>query len=1330
MFSIQANGQFLTTPQPGSIFKEFSRTNATSGGFAYVTDPNTPNVTAQGNLPNDILTLNISDLSGAISAEIIIDHWTGHTGTSNRRFRFNNNAWINIPDLNATSGIPAGHSGECYNAQYNPTIQIPLSHLIQGNNTFEGTSGGQTCWDFGWATWGWYGVIVRVYYGPSKPHSTGVITSPSSGGTFGEDPTITLSPTGAVSQVDFLAYYDGFDSDGDGVSQQYHHNYHRTKNETAMVIKGHAGSRTAAPWSISWDTDLVPEQAPGSIKLLARVKDPNGVWYVTNEVTNLTLQRNGNFVKIYRVTDMPERFWVRQNRTTKSVHFNIPAGDVINNITSAKLIIPTWNSNDISEQALFNMKLNNYTFPFFGQDHYYSFDALTVLKTNLVSGSNTFTAFANTPEHGIEVLWPGPALVARFNGTPANNPPSITTHPVNQSVGVGQTATFSVAATGTPTLSYQWQKNNANIGGATSASYTTPPTVIEDNNSTFRCVVTNAYGNATSNPATLTVGNFPPTVITDPVSQSVVVGGTATFIVAATGTAPLAYQWQKNGGDISGANAATYVTPAAVLGDNGAIFRCIVSNVGGSDTSGTATLTVTQSQAGPNVIVNPGFEAGTTPWVFYTDGAGSFTSATLTSTFSPQAGKVGKVAITTPGTNVQLYQSNLPLEANTDYILTFSAYSNTQHDLSVSVLQGVSPYTNYGLNNAVFNLTNTMQTFTRQFRTTGFSGTVNNARIRFWFAPYDAAGDQYFLDDVVLQKVGGAVPPTITQQPANQTTTAGLTATFTVNATSPTAISYQWQRNGVDIPGATNSSYTTPATLLSDNGALFRCAVSNNGGSVFSNTATLTVLSPPPPGGNWWNTLWTYRVRVEAANSAFQRTDKPSNTKINFTTLLTQLGNSSPFNDQSIRVIEVSGVTEAILDTLVPAQFDKDVNYNANANAFGTLVIMMEGTTAANSTRYYDVYFDVAGTTFTPPVFPVQVSYVDNVVYQGFTSFQITTSKATFHYHKEGAGFASMIDIQGKDWITWRQGNGSAGEYRGIPNCGDAFHPGYTNSNSLILNSGPLKLTILSQSDDDTWEGIWEIYHNYAQCTIRRVGANYWFLYEGTPGGVLNTATDFVVRSNGTRTTAATGWNGDLASPEWVYFGDAALKRTLFMVHHENDTQPDMYRQMENNMTIFGFGRDNVPCCPKFLSAVPQHFTIGFAEDSAFTPTSVAINNAYQDVPTAVGLPEIRPAAVPAGKLVASAADENLPTAYGLMQNFPNPFNPSTVIRYELPEPANVIIKVYDVLGREITTLVQGQHTAGRFEVPFNGQDLASGLYLYRMQAGDFVQVRRLMLLK
>src|SRR6266478_1162499 len=128
--------------------------------------------------------------------------------------------------------------------------------------------------------------------------------------------------------------------------------------------------------------------------------------------------------------------------------------------------------------------------------------------------------------------------------TPPATLPSITTQPASQTVTAGQTAAFTVAATGTAPLTYQWKKNGTAVSGATSSSYTTPATTSSDNGAQFTVVVSNSAGSITSNAATLTVSAaaVAPSITTQPASQTVTAGQTAAFTVAATGTAPLTYQ--------------------------------------------------------------------------------------------------------------------------------------------------------------------------------------------------------------------------------------------------------------------------------------------------------------------------------------------------------------------------------------------------------------------------------------------------------------------------------------------------------------------------------------------------------------------------------------------------------------------------------------------------------------------------------------------------------------------------------------------------------------------------------------------------------------------
>src|SRR6266404_3749436 len=187
------------------------------------------------------------------------------------------------------------------------------------------------------------------------------------------------------------------------------------------------------------------------------------------------------------------------------------------------------------------------------------------------------------------------------------SPPSITTQPASETVTAGQSATFTVTASGTAPLSYQWQKNRSDITGATSPGYTTPATTSADNNSTFDVVVTNSAGSVTSNTATLTVNPaaVPPSIATQPASETVTAGQSATFTVTASGTAPLSYQWQKNKTNITGATSSSYTTPATTTADNNSTFDVVVTNSAGSVTSNTATLTVSAAAVAPSITTQP-----------------------------------------------------------------------------------------------------------------------------------------------------------------------------------------------------------------------------------------------------------------------------------------------------------------------------------------------------------------------------------------------------------------------------------------------------------------------------------------------------------------------------------------------------------------------------------------------------------------------------------------------------------------------------------------------------------------------------------------------------
>jgi len=94
------------------------------------------------------------------------------------------------------------------------------------------------------------------------------------------------------------------------------------------------------------------------------------------------------------------------------------------------------------------------------------------------------------------------------------------------------------------------------------------------------------------------------------------------------------------------------------------------------------------------------------------------------------------------------------------------------------------------------------------------------------------------------------------------------------------------------------------------------------------------------------------------------------------------------------------------------------------------------------------------------------------------------------------------------------------------------------------------------------------------------------------------------------------------------------------------------------------------------------------------------------------------------------ATASGAPSTFGLDQNFPNPFNPTTNIRYEIPFTSKVMLRLFDILGREVQTLVNTIQVPGTYTVTLNAQNLATGVYFYRITAGNFSETKKLILIK
>ena len=408
----------MAKPQPGEVYKEFH----SEGGYWRVTDRDSTNPGALEHIPNTTYQITIDDLDNAIRAEAVMVRWGGHPGTSRRRIAFGytdgqynsvpSNSWIDLP--NPT--IPMANSSnppECWIHFDNVDFDIPLSHLTEGGQDFILDCGPQLCIKWHWGQWGFYGMIIRIYYDPAtKTHPTGQITAPVSGATLLEDPQVSATTSGSVERVDFIAYHKGIDIDGDGIMQEWQELWFRYPLDTYedVYIDRHLGSDSTGPiYQSTWDTTYVPDQVDGSIKFVARVKGTNGYWYVTPIVDNLSLHRPDSSVKLYIDDDLPQNFWVLQN-ITKECFINIPSGDDLDNVQTAKLHWMTW-----AEQPADVTFNGTNTADTGGNNHSYIYTIRDLDKNLLSHGDNRITIFSDSIHHGCEVLYPGPMLTVRYN---------------------------------------------------------------------------------------------------------------------------------------------------------------------------------------------------------------------------------------------------------------------------------------------------------------------------------------------------------------------------------------------------------------------------------------------------------------------------------------------------------------------------------------------------------------------------------------------------------------------------------------------------------------------------------------------------------------------------------------------------------------------------------------------------------------------------------------------------------------------------------------------------------------------------------------------------
>jgi hypothetical protein len=405
-------------------------------------------------------------------------------------------------------------------------------------------------------------------------------------------------------------------------------------------------------------------------------------------------------------------------------------------------------------------------------------------------------------------------------------------------------------------------------------------------------------------------------------------------------------------------------------------------------------------------------------------------------------------------------------------------------------------------------------------------------------------------------------------------------------------------------------SYDSPPKLTAAGWSLFDAAV-----QWLTPASAPPPPPPPPPAGDWTEPALHHRLPLTIGASNAVRVDRPVVVPVDFGPALAGRG---AFDAATVRVVEVDSAG-AVLDAAVPFQLDLLTDGDT-----GELVVLLKGTTAAGATRRFQVYFDAIGTGVAPATVTPRLTTTDGVVDAGQTSVRIATEAGTWFLHEQGGGFSSLIDSAGNDWLSYSTTAGSAGAYRGIPNAVHPeghFHPGSTTATTQILARGPLRVVLVSTTNDGRWQLRDDVYPRTVTMTMTRAAAPYWFLYEGTPGGQIDQTTDVVIRGNGSQTALNQSWTGDLAGEEWTAFADTARGRSLFLAQQTQDASTDSYWLMESNMTVFGFGRDGLN---KYLTGT-RSMTVGLVDATTHAALAPRVQDAIRPPVTTLGAAQTKP---------------------------------------------------------------------------------------------------------
>jgi hypothetical protein len=868
-----------------------------------------------------------------------------------------------------------------------------------------------------------------------------------------------------------------------------------------------------------------------------------------------------------------------------------------------------------------------------------------------------------------------------------NDPVSITAQSGSQTVCGGASLNFSLTTSGTAPITYQWYKDNVAISSATNNSLSLSSVDTSDA-ATYYAIATNACNSVQSNIMNLTV-NESPTIITQPISTVACAGSSTMLSIAASGTAPLSYQWYKGGSPITGAVSSTYIIGSSDTSDAGSYY-CKVSNSCSIVTSNTATLVVNNpvnitSQSGDSVkcvgasMMFAVTASGTAPITYQWYHNGNAITGGTSATYSIVA-----VSTTDNGAYYCIISNACNTVQSSAKNLTVNTVPTiTQQSSDTSICSG---------NNLTLSVATTgsaPMSYQWYKGATAMGGAVNSLYPMYQISTSDAAtyycvasnscGTAQSTNMVITVKT----PPTISYQSADSARCEGESMTFKVNASGTDTLLYQWYQGQTSVSGADSSTYYIPNVAVADNGNYY-VEISNSCATITSSPKYLTVHATPQislgndttfcDGGSviigpgygyyclWSNGQVASQLNITSTGSySATVTDQygcDGNTDtINVNVVL-------PYASQGICLVTVDSATgkNVIVWEKTPNVGITSFNIYKESNISGVYSLL--------ANQPYDSLSVILDLASNPSVSAER--YTITVVDSCGNESPYSPAHRTMHL--------TVNKGQNNDWnLIWNS------------------YEGFTPSSYKIFRAD----SSLNFVNIATVSGSSSYTYLYTDQTAPATGTVYYYVEVVHPNGGCS-ASKGTTNYHTSRSNHANSGMANQSTLLPAFFGTPTSGVFPLDVHFFDQSQGNPTEWEWN----FGDGTIDTVQNPTHSYTQIGVYSVSLVIKDAAGMNSIVFQN-YITVLT-TGITEV---------------DENFD-----VKVFPNPYSNKTNIAYALTKRSNVHIEIFNAVGVKVVDLVNQDQMAGSYKYQFRAADygFSSGVYYLRMNVDGQLYTKKL----